>query len=208
MTIINLNKIAQAKLNKTPYHYGKINGMFDSNLYLQLCNDYPKVGFTHCEALSQDKTYSMYMRQLCDTRKHDIDIDDLSESWSLLVRELKSKAYLQTLSDHAQHDLSQCDVEINCWQYASGGWLSPHTDKPEKVISQLFYFNEQWQDSWGGQFHVLNSENEDDIHETIYPDENTSVILVRSNNSWHSVAPLSCPSHITRRLVQIIYWKK
>jgi len=208
MNILNTNKVAQVPLNETPYRYAKIRNMFETNLYNQLCNEYPSVDFTHCETLSQAKTYSMYMRQLFDSRKKNIKIDNLSECWSRFINELLSKEYQQALSHHTQKDLSQYAIEINCWQYPSGGWLSPHTDKPEKIISQLFYFNEQWQDAWGGEFRVLNSAEEDDIHEIIYPERNTSVILVRSNNSWHSVAPLTCPPHINRRLLQIIYWQK
>lgn len=208
MDVINLKKVKQLRINKLPYSYGKISGIFDPGIHSQLCAECPDIGFIYCEASGEDKTYSMHMRKLFDSRDESIDAADLTPLWADFVLQLLSKEYVMSMSQHAQIDLSKCAVEINCWKYARGGWLSAHTDKPNKVISQLFYMNEFWDESWGGAFCVLNSGRNNDVHEEIFPTSNTSLVLLRSDNSWHSVAPLSCPPGVSRKLVQVIFWRK
>ena len=208
MNMINMEKISDLSLNQSPYCYKKIINFLEPEIFSALCKTYPEDGFVNCETLMQEKTYSMFMKQLYDSRTG-LDItQELSEPWSTFLLELLSEQYISIISNHAQRDLTTCDIEINCWRYPNGGWLAPHTDKPEKIVSQLFYFNTIWDKAWGGSLNILNSNDNNDIHEEIFPDNNTSIILVRSENSWHSVAPLNCPPDISRRLLQIIFWDK
>ena len=209
MKIINLEQIKKAKLNQHPYTYGKIPSVFYEGKYQQLCVEYPTEDFVHCQTLNQEKTYSMYMKQLFNN-SYDVPLNsqDLSDNWQNMLKDLLSENYIKTLSQHVKQDLRKCRIEINCWQYLNGCWLSPHTDKIEKVVSQLFYFNENWDPKWGGAIRVLNSDDNEDFYEEILPHIDTSIILVRSEHSWHSVAPLTCPDNISRKLMQIIFWKQ
>lgn len=209
MNIINISKVSNTIFNQQPYAYAKISSVFNEGWYQQLCNEYPTADFNHCETLGKEKSYSMYMRQLFDTRCDDQpDFSSLSMTWQQMLSELVSPAYIDTMSQHVGRDLHQCDIEVNCWRYLNGCWLSPHTDKEEKVVSQLFYFNEHWDRAWGGGFRVLNSNNNEDLHDEIFPKVDTSIILIRSDKSWHSVAPLTCPDTVSRKLLQIIFWNK
>ena len=64
---------------------------------------------------------------------------------------------------------------------------------------QMFYFNQEWDSNWGGCLRILKDDNADSVFQEIPPLLNTSVILVRSDNSWHTVTPVSpeaaCPTY-------------
>ena len=209
MNILNFSLMRSAKVESKPYQFAKITNLFNLELRDQMLAEYPKNGFEYCEELKQTKTYSMYRCLLYDSRKQDkLNSQYLSSSWQMFLYEILSDEYCHILSKQMNQDLSKCDVEINCWRYHQDCWLSPHTDKVEKVVSQLFYFNDCWNQDWGGGFRILNSMDNDDVYEEIFPTIDTSIILVRSDNSWHSVAPLTCPATINRKLLQIIFWKQ
>ena len=208
MTILDMQIIRDANFVEKPYQYAKINNVFTDGQQMTLCDEYPQRGFKYCETLKDKKTYSMYMRRLFDSRENAFVIrNGLSESWAVLLSELLSDEYRTILAQHINKNLNSCHIEINCWQYLCGCWLSPHTDKPGKVVSQLFYFNDTWDSRWGGGFRVLNSSDNNDMVEEIFPDVNTSIVLTRSDQSWHSVEPLTCPERVRRKLLQIIFWQ-
>lgn len=209
MAIVNMNAIKTTGFYNNPYKYALIDNILNNSISAHVSNEYPQNGYEHCETLHKDKTYSMDMKQLYDSRiLKKSPTRDLSPNWKILIGELLSDEYISIMSMHAQTNLKKCGIEINCWQYSNGCWLSPHTDKPEKIISQLFYFNDHWEKSWGGGFRILNSDKNEDISAEIFPSTGQSIILPRCSNSWHSVAKLTCPPEVRRKLLQIIFWRK
>lgn len=123
---------------------------------------------------------------------------DLTPLWKKLIEEITSQKYRQLVSHIIKCDLSDSHLEINLWRYNNGCWLSAHTDKPNKVATQLFYFNSDWHATWGGALQILNSNSSTDVYQKIYPTLGCSVILVRSDQSWHAVDLQRSPQTVAR----------
>jgi len=107
------------------------------------------------------------------------------------------------------------------WLPANGGELKPHTDLPSKLVTLVLSMrprdDQHWQAEWGGGTDVLrlkdasNQPPDDykapldlfDLVETFPYVANQCVIFVKTNNSWHSVGPLTGPADHYRTTVTI-----
>jgi Rps23 Pro-64 3,4-dihydroxylase Tpa1-like proline 4-hydroxylase len=96
-------------------------------------------------------------------------------------------------------------MEINVVHYGPGAWLGPHVDLKEKVVTHVLYFNEAWDPQLGGCLNILKSSDPGDVHATIPPVVGNSVLLVRSNHSWHSVSRVAAQCQTSRRSVNVIF---
>lgn len=203
-----INPLSTAPLNTEPYQWVYYESLIIQPSLQQLIENFPTEGYEHRHSLRDDKSYRMLHRTIFDNRKsQEIYTEGMSEIWVQFISSLISPEYIGRLSNHLNHDLRPYGIELNFWQYENGGWLSPHTDKVEKVVSQLFYFNESWDRNWGGSFRVLNSNDINDCHTEIFPGQGNSIILIRSDNSWHAVTEQSSPDEISRRVLQLIFWQ-
>jgi len=97
-------------------------------------------------------------------------------------------------------------VEVNVYKYAKNCFMDAHQDLNIKVLTQVIYFNDEWDEKNGGYLSILNSKNTQDIHEKVMPIVGNSVIIIRSENSWHSVEATTCEK--SRRSVTITFYKK
>lgn len=107
------------------------------------------------------------------------------------------------------------------WQYAYAGCsVSPHCDSPNKLGSQIFYFNtsEDWDTSWGGETLVLDGggrscSSAPELHElaevarSVIVD-NRSFIFMRNHQSWHAVRELTPPEGKMRRIFTVVFDRK
>lgn len=96
-----------------------------------------------------------------------------------------------------------------------GGDVSPHPDTKKKAITAVMYFNEDWDQEWGGAFEVLKHKtrpNDDfssydppwDEVETVWAVPNISnriVFMQRTNNSLHGVRPIHAP--VSRKTITV-----
>jgi Rps23 Pro-64 3,4-dihydroxylase Tpa1-like proline 4-hydroxylase len=128
----------------------------------------------------------------------ELAVADLTRSWSKLLGELCSPVYSSALGSLAGVDLSGAGLEVTCWLYGPGDWLGSHTDKADKIVTQVFNLNAQWEGTWGGCLRILRSADTRDVHAEIAPKANSSVVLVRSDRSWHCVTPVRAEANSLR----------
>ncbi|MEU7935379.1 2OG-Fe(II) oxygenase [Micromonospora echinofusca] len=152
---------------------------------------------------SGDKQYVMRSLTVMRDSRWLTEPGDLPGSWPGLVTELAGDAYRDAVARMVDVDLSSCRVEIRLCAYPTDGWLSAHTDRPDKIVTQVFYLNEEWDAGWGGALRLLSSANDDDVHTVVPPLLDTSVVFVRSDDSWHSVAPVHRDGTAERRSVLV-----
>lgn len=68
----------------------------------------------------------------------------------------------------------------------------PHPDGSKISLTYVFYLSgEDWNIKWGGCLEILLNEQLESVFREIPPRNSNSVILVRFDNSWHNVSPIS-----------------
>jgi SM-20-related protein len=170
-----------------------------------LAESWPRDGFlvNHRESGS-DKTYRIAIRSLvapgqgpCET------VATLPAVWQRLVADVVSTSYREIVAGLTGIDLRTAVVEVLLNEYHGGYWLSPHTDKHPKLVTQLFYFNDGWRAEWGGALEILDGP--DAVAASVLPDRGVSTLIVRSERSWHAVQPVQ-PGVPERRSLQVVFW--
>jgi len=105
------------------------------------------------------------------------------------------------------------------WHYTPRGCsVSPHCDAYWKLGSHIFYFNQEseWDPGWGGATLVLDDGGrlsyssapgfeEFVSSQSVAPVGNQSMVFLRTDHSWHGVAPLECPEGALRKVFIIEY---
>ncbi len=113
--------------------------------------------------------------------------DHLSAEWRELGQQLASPAHREALGSLIGLDLSDAPFEANLFHYGPRYLLEPHCDLPDKIVTHVLYFNEAWDPADGGCLRILRSSNSDDLATEVTPLVGSSVVLVRSESSWHGV---------------------
>ncbi|MEU2065744.1 2OG-Fe(II) oxygenase family protein [Streptomyces anulatus] len=83
------------------------------------------------------------------------------------------------------------DLDIRLVRHESGDWLSPHTDREDKLFSHIIYFSTRWDAEWGGCLEILRSSDPADAVARVVPRLGASALLARSDESWHQVSPVT-----------------
>lgn len=97
-------------------------------------------------------------------------------------------------------------------------FITPHRDAKRKLATHLFYFNDNrnWNEAWGGHLLKLTGKRGgSDADNPHYNDfsrferlplvNNQSVFLYRTEESWHCVAPVKCPTFRYRLAFNVIF---
>lgn len=203
--ILNLNSLRQFHLNDTPFRWGVENDLIVNNVQAYLSSTWPSSGFVvNKRNQGSDKSYRIAIRSLIAAGDSFKPFPDLCPTWNKLLRELASDAYRETISKITDLNLDSAYLEIMLNEYRSDFFLSPHTDKFPKLVTQLFYFSESWKETWGGQLAILDQEQRPFF--SVLPSSGRSVIIVRSKDSWHEVVPVKSGLKNIRRSLQVIFW--
>ena len=98
-----------------------------------------------------------------------------------------------------------------------GGFLKIHTDfnwhkklQLKRVINVLIYLNEQWEESYGGAFHLYEKTSINEMKSIIklLPIFNRTVIFVTDENSFHGQPiPVSCGPNMRRKSIAMYYYQ-
>jgi SM-20-related protein len=97
-------------------------------------------------------------------------------------------------------------LEVNIFHYPLGGLLGAHADLTDKIVTHVLYFNRSWNDKDGGCLTILQSPDPSDIVTTVSPVVGNSAVLVRSDNSWHAVAPVVKSCRLSRRSLTATFY--
>nr|AEH57247.1 putative hydroxylase NikM-like protein [Prochloron didemni P3-Solomon] len=209
--LLNLSAICQ-KMNTTPYRWKLVKNTFASKEYAKnLLDTFPKEGFKRFQRDTGSKRHYFYGRCLIDNYVENASVhkvDSLSNIWNDLIHELLSDTYRKLMSKTSEISLDGLRIEITCWRHLYGCFIDPHPDKPEKVLTHLFYFNqEDWKSTDGGCLRILRNSDIENYTDEILPLINTSVFFVRSDNSWHGTKPISIPNR-ARLALQVVFHKE
>ncbi|MEX0447538.1 2OG-Fe(II) oxygenase family protein [Xenorhabdus sp. SGI246] len=198
------NLLLPQALTNFPYHWGMVSPFIDEEVANNLMETFPHEGFIIAEKMAEEtddkKTYCLEaLRIEKDT--------PLSSVWNEFCEYLRSEQYRDRMGKLIGKDLSSARLNLTLWRYRSSQWLGPHTDKTEKIVTQIFNFSRDWSPDWGGCLRILHSDDSQDIYREIPPELNTSVILQRSDQSWHMVTPISAsaPKGTYRRVLTAVF---
>ncbi len=191
--MLDLDHLSDRKLHRDPFSWAFIDKVFESKAITEeLRNTLPASGFIVRDTGESGVVRGGYKGQTFVENGEVTDAGEkLPEVWRGLVHTLLSSSYLDAMSDLTGLNLKRCKLDVRLSRYGPGHWLEPHTDNPEHhMVTRIIYFNELWETDWGGCLRILRSNDVDDVAYEISPLLDTSVVLVRSDDSWHAVTPL------------------
>lgn len=207
-SMIHLSQIEQHQLETEPYRWARIDGLFSPEDGAALAATYPRDHFKLLSAHGGEKDYEYEARSLIRMNATSASFPErLSPAWQGFAADLLTPAYRAAMSRLVGRDLSEAPLEVNVFHYGPGCSLGAHPDLPDKVVTHIFYFNEEWSCDNGGCLAILRSKDERDVAAKIPPLVGTSGVLVRSDDSWHAVEPVVRGSQRSRRSVTVTFYQ-
>ncbi|MEV7427602.1 2OG-Fe(II) oxygenase [Streptomyces sp. NPDC091212] len=208
-TVLDLTALRRAELAERPFRWAELPGTLrgaPGETAHRLEEEFPTEGFRLTERTGGDSEKTYRTRNLpLITGGNPVAASHsfLSPLWRRLVAELASSEYRAAVAEATGRPLGTCRVEARAVRYGPGYWIAPHTDRADKVVTQLWYFNSEWPQGWQGSLRILGSSDADDVRAEVAPLRGSSVLLVRSAESWHSVAPVSDAASEDRRTLLV-----
>ncbi|HEV7698815.1 MAG TPA: 2OG-Fe(II) oxygenase family protein [Pyrinomonadaceae bacterium] len=197
--MIDLSRISQAHLETEPYRWAFIDRLFSTRDAAALTETFPNDRFKRMSHYGGDKDSEYESRALVGMREQFISgPEGLSRHWKTLADNFLSADYRVAMSSLTGLDLSAAPLEVNVFHYPPGGLLGAHVDLRDKIVTHVLYFNRSWNNDDGGCLTILRSSDPSDVVTTIAPVVGSSVVLVRSDNSWHAVTPVATNCRLSR----------
>ncbi|HLB43329.1 MAG TPA: 2OG-Fe(II) oxygenase [Gammaproteobacteria bacterium] len=204
MNTINYQSFSAKEIEKTPYYWGLQNNLIQVDIQPLLVNQFPKEGFTKTSRLEGDGKHYQFevlnliqSNEICDSLYH------LSPTWQNFIKELASSAYINNLAKYIQRDLDGLRLDIGLFRFNENDWVDIHIDRKDKILTQLFYFNDYWQEDWGGDLYILSEANLKSVLAKVKPLVSHSATIVRTDNAWHYVSPISNKAEVPRLSLQL-----
>ncbi|GAA6619146.1 2OG-Fe(II) oxygenase [Scytonema sp. NUACC26] len=202
--MLNFNAITRATIQEVPYRWAFLENLFSLEESLELAKSYPQEGFERVG----DRSKNFLVLPVIDETKDTIKPCKLNSLWQELIDDLCTSAYRATVGNLTGLNLMNDLMYIYFFCYDSESSFPPHPDADTIRMVQLFYFNQEWDTHWGGCLRILKDENAESVYQGIPPLLNTSVILVKSENSWHCVTPVTSHSPQSRRILKVAFLKR
>jgi len=191
---LNFAAIRDTPLVTDPWTYAVVRETFvDDTARDALTSTYPTEGF---QRLSQDddkKQFEMEVRNDLDVREGDLC------PWQQLLAELWSPEYLAAIGDLTGLDLDGAEIHAAFYRYPPTYWFGPHTDDDRKLFSHIIYMAPEWPDGAGGRLLINGAKDMNDVRSSVVPVAGTSVVVARSDDSWHSIEPVDQTLGYTRK---------
>lgn len=208
--MIDFDSIRQAPLSQDPFQWAIIKSAFTSNrVARELAESFPTVDFAPFRYSHDQESHSMLRRVFIErgTDAPNLETPGISGFWLRLCGELGSPEHRDAITRLTGVDVKMAPMEVSFRCYENNSWLAPHCDLPDKLVSQLFYFNDVWNCGWGGCLRILRSAEINDIHCELPPRLGSSVVLVRSESSWHAVPQVRAQQRLVRKSLQISFYR-
>jgi SM-20-related protein len=205
--MIDLNRISQQHLETEPYEWAVIDGLFSSLDAADLAATFPRDHFKRLSDYGGEKDFEYEARALIGMGEQSISRpEELSGSWRALANDFLSPDYRTALSSLIGVDLSTAPLEVNVFHYPPGGSLGAHPDLRDKIVTHILYFNQTWNDEDGGCLTILSSPDPADIVRTVSPVAGNSAVVVRSDDSWHTVSSVVKSCGLSRRSLTATFY--
>jgi Rps23 Pro-64 3,4-dihydroxylase Tpa1-like proline 4-hydroxylase len=205
-SMLRIGRLEQEAIETDPFEWKFLDQLFTSEDATALAASFPRDKFKKVTGYDGEKSYVYVSRSLihmgADTPSHP---DGLSAAWRELAGDLLSPAYRAAMTRLTGRDLSSHPIEVNVVHYGPGAWLGPHLDLKEKIATHVLYFNQTWDRENGGCLGILRSSNPADIAAEIDPIVGSSVLIVRSDRSWHTVSRVDKRCLLSRRSMNVIF---
>jgi hypothetical protein len=206
--MIDLTRFERSTLSTEPYGWAFIGGLFAPEDAAALVESYPRDNFKTVKGYDTEKGYEYEARALVGMGSNSVShAGSLSPAWRHLAEDLLSPAYRAAMSRLTALDLGALPMEVNVFHYGPGAWLGPHVDLIDKIVTHVFYFNELWDEADGGCLSILRSQDMADAAATIRPVVGNSVVLVRSEKSWHAVSPVARDCLRSRMSMTVTFYR-
>jgi Rps23 Pro-64 3,4-dihydroxylase Tpa1-like proline 4-hydroxylase len=195
-----IDKIGSATIEPYPWLHAHLDQAIPSDLAHDLVACFNRAPMSRGEQTQADKTYRFSTATLT------LDSPLPGGLWKEALRVFSSDVYRDALGLLTGVRLSDADVTFDLWEYVEGDWLSPHLDKPEKLVTQVIYLTPGWHEGAGGRL-LIQECNGPASAVQIPPRFGNSTILVRSSSSWHAVEPVG-PGSPPRRSMTVTFWSE
>ncbi|MFJ6214790.1 2OG-Fe(II) oxygenase [Streptomyces sp. NPDC092296] len=130
--------------------------------------------------------------------------DGLDPLWSKLLDELAGEEFTRRLGAELDLDLWSLPRDVGLFTHLPGEFISLHHDEPEKAITAVLYFDQDWPADGGGHFEVRGSR--DPGQAPILSLAPTGGTLIAFDSSvWHATSTVTAQR--TLRAAVLEYWR-
>jgi SM-20-related protein len=193
--------VRSATMTATPWAHAYLPETWPAGVALNLSRSFGGFELTRCERTEREKSYRFGTAELGTP-----GAKPPTQEWSAVIEVLCGREYRDAVSELTGVPLAGSRFTLNVWEYGAGDWLAPHVDKPDKIVTQIFYLTEDWQDGDAGRLLVLENADVSSAVHALPPRLGASAILVRSETSWHAVEPPAA-SGVKRRSITATFWR-
>lgn len=205
--MIDLKRISETRLRTEPYRWAAVDRLFSSEDAAALAATFPRDHFKRLADYNGPKEFEYQVRCLVRMGARSTSrARPLSEAWRRLAIDFLSTDYRAAVSSLTGLDLSGAPLEVNVFHYPPGTAHGAHPDHCDKIVTQVLYFNESWNDEDGGCLTILRSSDPRDIATRVSPLVGNSAILVRSEDSWHAVSRVAMGCRLSRRSLTATFY--
>ena len=206
--MIDFTQFARHTLHREPYAWVAINHLLSPRDGAVLAESFPCDHFRAVRGYDGEKDYEYEARALIPMGVYGLShADELSAAWLALGHDLLSPAYRVAMSLLTERDLTNAPMEANVFHYGPRARLGPHADLKDKLVTHVLYFNQSWQREEGGCLNILRTADPTDVAAEILPVVGNSAVLVRSENSWHSVSGVGGECRTSRRSLALTFYR-
>lgn len=178
---------------------------FTDAVLARLVEDFP-IGAPLTESTRHyggDKVYEMRTVTVYHCGQWRPAADELAPRLRQFLAELVDSDYRHRLAGLLGLPVGPVDLEVRLSAYPRGGWLSRHTDRPDKLFSQNIYLCPGWRPEWGGDLALHTGEHVHEPAAVFTPGAGNALAFARSDRSWHEVRPVSPLAEYPRRTVLV-----
>lgn len=206
--VLDMRPLLAAWLNDQPWEYAEVNGLFSPAHQQVLAEHCPTDNFRRVVGYGGEKDYSYDSREVVGFGKNSVsNPHNLHPKWNALATDLLSPQYRTAMSLLSGLDLSDAKLKVNLLNYQPGGHLGPHVDLQEKLVTHDIFVTGDWNPNDGGCLRVLRSRDEDDVFAEFPPTIGNSVVLKRSDHSWHAVTRVADTATKSRRILTATFYR-
>ncbi|MEU9132848.1 2OG-Fe(II) oxygenase family protein [Kitasatospora sp. NPDC048540] len=185
-----------------PYSWARVEDLLEPAHAELLAAEFPTAALR--ESRSPHGHYLLRDCTVVESGEPTDAVAGLSGAWRRLLDWMLSADYRAFVTDATGADLAGCALKVRLCEYGPGTFMTAHTDRADRVATQILYLSPAWDESWGGGLDVLTSADDDDpaaVAASLWPRFNTSVLFARSEHSFHAVRQVSPTAPLPRRTV-------